>query len=229
MVRVPVGDDRDPHHLRVPGRRAPPASIGRVPTRRIAAALGVIALAVTAAACGEDKPAAEPVAIRTADDGTVFNDADVAFATAMIPHHAEAVQMVVLADGRPLAPEVEALAQQIRDTQVAEVEQMTDWLTDWGEEVPETSLDHVNAGHDSDGLDDHGGSHDDAMSALAEASDAEFEELWLEAMIEHHEGAVTMAGTEQEDGANDDVVALAAAIVDSQQDEIEEMRSLLGS
>ena len=85
--------------------------------------------------------------------------------------------MVVLAQDRPLDPVVRDLANGIRDVQVAEVERMVDWLSAWGEKVPETSLDHSSA-HD-------GGGHSDAMAALSDASDAEFQELWLRLMIEH--------------------------------------------
>ena len=53
--------------------------------------------------------------------------------------------------------------------------------------------------------------------------------MWLEMMIEHHEGAVEMAEEEQGDGEYPPAVDLAGDIVESQTAEIEEMRSLLGS
>ena len=94
-----------------------------------AALASVVALSLTA--CGSD--AAEPSADRTAPNGEVFNDADVEFATAMIPHHAQALEMVDLTVGRDLSPEVSALAAQIQAAQAPEVEQMTDWLTASGD------------------------------------------------------------------------------------------------
>ena len=216
------------------------------PRRAAAAALTALAL-TSLAACGEDTSAAPAAATRTADDGSTFNDADVAFATDMIPHHAQAVQMVVLTQGRTLDPAVQDVADQIRDAQVPEVETMTDWLVSWDEPVPETSLDHVNAGHDADGMDEemdeemddggHGGDHSDMngmmseseMSELAAASDTEFATLFLTMMVEHHEGAVTMAQTEIADGTNADAIALAEDIVDSQTAEIATMEELLAA
>jgi uncharacterized protein (DUF305 family) len=87
----------------------------------------------------------------------------------------------------------------------------------------------------SDNMDDMG--HDDMpgmmtsedMDALENASDAEFQDMWLEMMIDHHEGAIEMADTEQEDGQFKDAVDLAGQIIDAQQQEIDTMQSLLDS
>lgn len=206
------------------------------PTKLTATAAAVLALTLGLTACGDDEPTAEPNAVRTADNGDVFNDADVAFATDMIPHHAQAIEMVTLTLGRTLDPEVQALADAIRATQAPEVEMMVDWLAAWDAEVPETSLDHSNAGHDMDDM-GHGGSDSDMpgmmsgdqMDALANASDEEFEDLWLEMMIEHHAGAIEMARAEQDNGVFADAIGLAGAIVTSQQAEIDQMEALLGS
>lgn len=199
---------------------------------------GTVLASVLLAGCGEDGSdigGGAPSATRTADDGSVFNDADVAFATQMVPHHAQAIEMVTMTDGRTLDPEVRALADEIRAAQAPEVETMTDWLVAWGEEVPETSLDHVNAGHGDDGSHDLGDVADmpgmmsgAEMDELDAAPDGEFQELWLEMMREHHDGAVEMARTEQEDGENPDAVALAERIETSQEAEIERIGTLLG-
>jgi uncharacterized protein (DUF305 family) len=183
----------------------------------------VTAAALTAAlsGCGDTGGSdGQPSATRTASDGTVFNEADVAFATAMVPHHAQAIEMVTLTDGRTLDPEVKALADAIRAGQAPEVETMTDWLVAWGEDVPETSLDHVNAGH--------GGEPSEELAELAAAPDGEFEELWLEMMEKHHEGAVEMAEREQEDGEHDDALALAEQIETTQRAELERIDALRG-
>ena len=68
---------------------------------------------------------------------------------------------------------------------------------------------------------------EEQMTALEEASDAEFEDLWLEMMVEHHEGAVEMARTEIDEGRDAEAVELARAIGETQAREIEEMRQLL--
>ena len=208
-------------------------------TKRALAALAV-GLGLTLSACGDsddmggmDHGGASD--LQTAGNGEVFNDADVEFATHMIPHHAQAIQMVVLTEGRPLAPEVAELADAIRAAQAPEVEQMVDWLTAWGKEVPETSLDHSNAGPDMDEMTPMEGTEDmpgmmtaEEMQALMDAPDAEFEDMWLEMMIRHHEGAIEMAQTEQEDGHYEPAVTLASQIETAQEAEIETMNGLLG-
>ncbi|GGD09678.1 DUF305 domain-containing protein [Nocardioides daphniae] len=191
-----------------------------------------LTLALTLSACGGD----DDSGTRSA---TEHNDADVSFAQGMIPHHAQALSMVDMLQSRPLDPELETLAEQIRDAQGPEIELMADWLEEWDEEVPETMRDHVNSGHDmgqgSDIMEEMGPGHDDMpgmMSAddfeeLEEARDDAFQEMWLRMMIEHHEGAIEMAETEQEEGRFEPAIDLAGEIVESQTAEIETMQEML--
>lgn len=211
--------------------------------RRTAAAIGSLTLALGLAACGSDDGhggghGSDPSAVETARNGDEFNQADVDFATAMIPHHAQAVQMANLAAERPLPDELRTLVDEVHTTQVAEVETMVTWLTDWDKEIPETSMDHVNGGHGDDMADmsDHdmgdmgdmpGMMSAEEMTELAESSDAAFPELWMTMMIEHHEGAIEMAEAEQDDGHFPDAVELAGAIIDAQRAEIATMEDLL--
>lgn len=206
--------------------------------RGAAAAVLTLTIAGGLAACGDDETtdtADTPSQTQTASNGDVFNDADVQFATDMMQHHAQAIEMVTLTQGRSLDPEVQQIADDIREAQVPEIETMTDWLTAWDQEIPATSMDHANAGHD---MEDMGGeSMDmnmpgmmsaDEMDSLENASDTDFQQLWLEMMIEHHTGAIEMAEAEQQDGVNEDAKALAGTIVETQQAEISTMEGLLG-
>ncbi len=200
--------------------------------RRSATAGAGLALALTLAACGGNdttSDAGEDTAIPgSAESPTQFNDADVEFASDMIVHHAQAIEMSILAEGRPLDPEVEQLVADVKAAQVPEVETMSDWLSSWGEEIPATSMDHSNAGHDMEMPDMPGMMSAEEMEALENASDSEFQDLWLQMMIEHHEGAVEMALTEQEDGVFPEAVDLAESIESTQREEIETMEGLLG-
>ena len=208
-------------------------------TRAVSAlALGLV-LAGGLTACGEDSEPAPTTETRT----TEHNEADVAFATDMIQHHAQALSMVDLTLDRPLDPEVQSLAEDVRAAQAPEIETMADWLTTWGEEVPETMRDHVNSGHDMGDMSENMEEMEDMdrgddmpgmmtaedMDALENASDEEFQDMWLEMMIEHHEGAVEMAETEQAEGRFEDAVDLAGRIVEAQTEEIATMKGLLGS
>ena len=190
----------------------------------------VLSLALTG--CGSDGGAEAP----PEQSATEHNDADVAFATDMIQHHAQALAMVDLTLGRDLDPDVQAVADAVRTAQVPEIELMTDWLTSWGEDVPATVRDHANAGHGDEEHEDPGSTEDsdmpgmmsaDEMDALEDSGDDEFQDLWLEMMIEHHEGAVEMAEVEQSEGRYEPAVDLAADIEQSQTAEIETMEGLL--
>jgi uncharacterized protein (DUF305 family) len=200
-------------------------------TRAIAAL--TIGLSLVLSGCGDDEKSPDT----SSGTRTDHNDADVAFATDMIQHHAQALAMVDLAVGRDLSPEFTVVVEAIRMAQAPEIEQMTDWLTQWDEPIPATENDHANAEdgeHDMEGMeeDDTGMDMPGMMSAeqmdeLETASDAEFEDLFLTMMIEHHEGAIEMAKAEQEDGQFTPAITLAEQIVTTQTAEIGTMQGLL--
>jgi uncharacterized protein (DUF305 family) len=207
-------------------------------TNRTISALGALALGLTLtlSACGSDDNANDTSTSQVST--TKHNDADVDFASDMLQHHAQALSMVDLTLDRPLDPQVQQLAEQIREAQAPEIQTFAEWLTDWDEDVPETVRDHANAGHDMGDTGDMGESTGsempgmmsaDDMSSLEEATDSGFQTMWLEMMIEHHEGAVEMARAEQQDGQYKPAVDLATDIEKSQTREITLMRSLLDS
>ena len=182
--------------------------------------------------------AAATVLVTGCGSSDTHNDADVAFAQQMVPHHEQAVTMsdLALEPDRGDSPEVQALAQQIGSAQHAEIEQMNGWLEEWGEDG--AGSEHGN-GHGEGHGDDHGTGHDDGaghegmlteeqLDELAAASGTEFDTLWLTSMIEHHEGAITMAQKAVDDGQDPDVRELAEQVVQVQQDEIGVMTELVG-
>jgi uncharacterized protein (DUF305 family) len=182
------------------------------------------ALTLTLAGCSSTDSSA---------DGNGFNDADVDFATDMVQHHAQALSMVDLTMGRELDPEMATLTEDIRAAQAPEIEKMVDWLEEWDQPVPETSRDHANAhaeGHGGGGAMDEdmpGMMSAEQMTALENAPDADFEEMWLQMMIEHHQGAVEMAETEVDEGENAKAIALAEDIISAQEGEISQMQDML--
>ena len=210
--------------------------------KKLTAALTAGTLLFTLAACGGDSDTTDAHAEHTAASGDAFNDTDVDFATAMIPHHAQALAMVDLTRGRQLSAPAQRLTEDIQAAQGPEIETMVDWLTDWDQPVPETMRDHVNAedsggmgGHDMGDMDDGteadmpGMMTDEELADLDATQGQEFEDRWLEMMVEHHEGAIAMAKDEQADGVFRPAVDLAESIETSQQAEIDHMRELLGS
>ena len=147
-----------------------------------------------------------------------FNNADVMFATMMIPHHEQAVEMadMILAE-EGVDERVRALAEDIKAAQQPEIDEMRQWLDAWG------------VGHGAPGADmGHGGMmSDDDMDALEAATGAAAARLFLEQMIVHHEGAIDMAQAEVDDGRNPDAVEMARTIVDTQTAEVAVMQGLL--
>ncbi|GAA1459400.1 DUF305 domain-containing protein [Nocardiopsis exhalans] len=186
--------------------------------RVLTAATAAFATALFAAACGnggdEDSVTTAP---ESAEQTAEFNDADVHFAQMMIPHHEQAVDMADLADTRA-GSEVRALAEEIRAAQGPEIEQMETLLDAWGAEV-EHGMDHSQM----DGM-----LSEEQMSQLEAAEGEEFDTLFLEFMVLHHEGAVDMARTELADGVNPEARELAEEIIAAQEDEIEQMNEMLG-
>ncbi|HPE12792.1 MAG TPA: DUF305 domain-containing protein [Actinomycetota bacterium] len=155
-----------------------------------------------------------------------FNQADVDFAQGMIPHHAQAIEMADMAIAQSDSAEVTDLAERIRAAQDPEIEQLTTWLEDWGQDVPdrEMSMDHDMGDMSMDGM-----MTQDQMGEMAAATGAEFDRMFLEMMIVHHEGAVSMAEDEVANGKYEPAIEMAQSIIDGQSAEIDEMNQLLQS
>ena len=193
--------------------------------KRLLLMLALAALTLTAACGSDDAPTVESGASGSAEG---HNEADVAFAQGMIPHHEQAVEMAEMALEQSDSDDVKDLATRIRDAQAPEIETMKGWLEDWDEPVeaegggPHSGMDMGGSAAGGEGM-----MSDADMKKMSAASGAAFDELFLEGMIVHHKGAVAMAETELEEGEFPDAKALAQEIVDAQEAEIAEMEKLL--
>ena len=153
------------------------------------------------------------------------NDADVMFAQMMIPHHQQAVEMSEMLLAKDNIPDnVRDFAQGVVAAQGPEIERMNAMLTAWDEEPM----------MESDGMEgmDHGASMDGMMSEedmqqLEDTQGTEAARLYLEQMTVHHEGAVDMARDEVDNGENPQAVALAQQVIEDQEAEIQEMKTML--
>lgn len=194
----------------------------------------VVAVTVTLAACGGSSTSESSATVQsssTADSAVGAGDAnDITFAQLMIPHHQQAVQMADIALAHGVTGDVKTLAEQIKGAQDPEIEQMTAWLAAWGAPIEMAG----SGGHDGhDGMDMGGMSADGMMSdsdmmALDQAQGTEFDTMWLTMMIQHHEGAITMAQQVLATTSNAEVRQLADAVVSGQTAEIDTMKGLLG-
>lgn len=145
------------------------------------------------------------------------NSADVDFATMMIPHHAQAVEMADLVPSRTQNSWLRGFAEEIKSAQQPEIDQLTRALQAWGEPVPDT-----HAHHEMDGM-----MTPEQMTHLESLSGEAFDREWITMMIAHHRGAVDMSRAELADGENPEMRGLAQEIIDSQQAEITEMEQQL--
>ena len=207
-------------------------------TRTVALAITAVAAAAVLAACSSADTAAPASASAGssmaaeqsagADSAQAGSESDITFAQLMIPHHEQAVQMADMALQKATTPEVQQLAQQIKDAQDPEIQQMRGWLTAWGAPEQMAGMDGMDHGDmDMGGQTAAGMMTDQDMSALMDASGTDFDQMWLAMMIAHHKGAIEMAQQVTSQSTNPEVTALADAIVAGQTTEIDTMQKLL--
>lgn len=176
------------------------------------------------------------MAVQPGADGP-FKAADVTFAQQMLVHHQGAVAMADLAPTRASSAKVKALAAQIKAEQTPEILEMTGWLAVW---APHSAMTGMSSSPDAmggmAGMGSDTGSAsapmpgmmtDAQMGQLTAATGAQFDKLFLQLMIVHHQGALTMAETEKGDGGNTAALALADSIMSGQSAEISTMQDLL--
>ena len=197
------------------------------------AAVLAAAAPIALAACGGDDGGSSSASTSlpavtsagaTSAPASDFNDADVEFLQGMIPHHEQAIEMADIALDPTLgaSAEVTDIATRINAAQDPEIEQMTAWLTAWGQPL---QMD-TSEGHDMSSME--GTMTAEEMDALGASTGAEFDAMWTEMMIRHHQGAIAMAQDVKANGANPDVLQLADQIIAAQQAEVTELQALPG-
>jgi uncharacterized protein (DUF305 family) len=209
-------------------------SLPRRIARGCAAAAAVLAFAAACGdsghdgATGDHNAAGAPSAPASAAPGLEHNQADLTFAQSMIPHHQQAVEMADLAQTRASDPKVKALADKISKAQGPEITTMSGWLAAWG--GPGASMPAGESHGDMGEMGTMPGMMTaEEMAGMQSATGAAFDRIFLQMMIKHHQGAVEMARTEQQQGLNPDAKALAATVERDQTAEIAEMQAMLGS
>jgi uncharacterized protein (DUF305 family) len=199
---------------------------------RRAAAWAIVASAVLAGPAGaarQGPPAQAGGASRQA-----VSEADVQFMAGMIPHHAQAVLIAGWAPSHGARPDLKILCERIVVAQRDEIAMMQGWLRDRGQKVPDatsTKMRMTMNGVEHDML-MPGMLTDEQLAALDKARGEEFDRLFLNAMIAHHQGAITMTDTlfASYGAAQDEVVfRFASDVVADQSTEIERMQKMLAT
>lgn len=165
-------------------------------------------------------------AIRIAKTGHSPDDAR--FMQDMIPHHHQAIEMAALVADRTNNADLIDVAGRIDAAQGDEIAFMQNWLAERGEPVPQPDAHHaMHTSHKMAGM-----ATPEQMAELAASEGAAFDQLFLQLMIRHHDGAVTMVENllEQPGSAYDPTLfEFTSEITNSQTAEIERMNSLLVS
>lgn len=201
--------------------------------------LSLILLGLSFSSWGQDVPIVQPGAPGqesrelSADEAieiakTSYSPDDVKFMHDMIPHHNQAVQMAALVPDRTNLQELRDVAGRIDASQLDEIDFMRQWLTDRGEHAPNpTEHSAMHMSHDMAGM-----ASPEDMARLAQLQGTEFDRLFLQLMIAHHEGAVTMVENllDQPGSAYDPVLfQFVNDVTTDQTSEVERMHAVLVS
>ena len=206
-----------------------------IPAAAVAALLSLTACGGSADQAHSTTRAGSPGVSSSPGGAQAHNSEDVTFAQRMIAHHQQAVQMSDIILGKPgVDPRVVDLANQIKAAQGPEIQQLQTWLNEWGQPTIPTT-----PGSMTPGAPNHGGmpgmtGMDGMMSeqdiqALTNAQGVDASKLFLTQMIQHHQGAITMAQNEIKSGQYSPAVALPHSIVTDQQQEITTMQKISSS
>jgi uncharacterized protein (DUF305 family) len=194
---------------------------------------------------GESASPASQDQIDAATASIRHNEADVEYVLMMIEHHGQAIEMTDLVEDRVENEDLRLIADRIGDAQGPEIEAMEGWLDVNVYGPAEENPNHQ--GFCADGPDaegHHGGGGEcpvdldhesmpgmaspEEMDELEAAEGASFDELFVELMTAHHEGAITMAEEEVASGKHPEVLKMAGDVMVEQQADINRMAEAMG-
>ncbi|WP_415840295.1 DUF305 domain-containing protein, partial [Nocardiopsis gilva] len=194
---------------------------------------------------GDSPTPASEERLANAAKETGHNKADVDFMLQMIEHHSQALEMSDLAEERAEGEAITKIADRIAAAQSAEIEFMEGWLEEHVYAPARENSNHQNYCGLNKDEEDGGGSHhrgdvtcptnldhsqmpgmatEKQMDDLSKATGTEFDELFAELMIAHHQGGVDMAEDISIDGKNTAILKFAGDVIAEQNAEIKRMR-----
>jgi uncharacterized protein (DUF305 family) len=216
--------------------------LGLVITRALHLATALLALALVQSCRAADGSRGAPIvqpgapgsasraiaADKAADLSNVrYTPEDVAFMQGMIGHHAQALEMTALLPSRTTREDMRLLAKRIEVSQADEIGMMQHWLEARQQKLPDPHAHHMHGATLMPGM-----LTAEEMAQLADAKGARFDRLFLEGMIKHHEGALTMVQdlfSHNGAGQESEIFAFASDVDADQRMEIERMRGMLTS
>lgn len=183
----------------------------------------VVAVVVSIAAGGcHHAPAPAPEASTSVAAMNVGGPGDVAFLEDIVIHHQQGLELAAMVRAQSADPALVVLADQIGAQQRTELQGCQAQLLQW--EAPGGRSAGDDAAADIPGMVDKA-----TMDKLRSLRGPEFDTLWLQSMIAHHRGAITMAQSEIEHGESPEAISIAHSLVPFQQADINQMNRLLGA
>ena len=208
---------------------------------RTLAALSSALIAIAGASCRSASVATSPQIVQPGAPGEAsrvisaekasdlskvgFTPADVTFMQGMIGHHGQAVEMTALLPSRTGSGDMKKLAERIEVSQADEIKMMQDWLRNRGQQLPDPHAMHLHGATLMPGM-----LSAEEMARLTDAKGAEFDRLFLEGMIKHHLGALTMVKelfATPAAAQESEIYAFASDVDADQRMEIDRMGALL--
>jgi uncharacterized protein (DUF305 family) len=212
-------------------------------TKTAVLSVGVLVLTVAGSACRSANVASRPPIVQPGAPGEStqvisaveavdlskvgHTAADVKFMQGMIGHHSQAVEMVELLKARTASEDMKLLGLRIELSQEDEIKMMERWLQVRRQEVPGPHAMHTHGATLMPGM-----LTEEEMARLAGAKGTDFDRLFLEGMIKHHGGALTMVQelfTTPGAGQEVEIFSFASDVDADQRMEIDRMRAMYGA
>ena len=170
-----------------------------------------------------------PAVAQAPPDRRGYTGSDVDFMSGMIYHHAQAILIAGWAKSHGASPSVQTLCDRIVASQVDEINLLSRWLADRHEAVPHpdsahTMMPEMDATHMMPGM-----LSAEQLAQLDRARGTDFDALFLQFMIQHHQGAITKVNDLFARGAGEEnpVYKIASGVFADQTTEIERMQRML--
>jgi len=208
---------------------------------RLSAAFATVAVVAALPASAQDPPPVivqpgapgEPTRTLTIEEAAALRrpvhvDADVRFMQGMIHHHGQALDMTELLSSRTESEEMRMLAQRIDISQTDEIGTMEGWLKSRGEDAPRVREEDATPLADDQLM--PGMLTERQMAQLASATGEAFDRLFLEFMIVHHQGALSMVSAlflVSRAGQEPEIFQFASNVDADQAAEIGRLRTML--
>lgn len=208
--------------------------------RRLACGVSVLLAVCGLTACTGDPPEEKPPVIApgkpgdpvsTVPPGQVSappvkppNASDIEYVKRMIEHHQQAIDMALLAPDRAAGEQVKLIADRIADAQGPEIQAMNAWLRSVNQPTVTPGEHGGHAGHDPNTM--PGMATPAQLDALRAAKGVDFDRLFVQLMITHHEGALTMAEEIQTKGSDERLPLIADEVIATQTPEINRLRAI---